>query len=85
MFFLLECNEYFSLKRKKNLWMSGIFFFFKKINDCALRRGKKKTCIEGFFCLFFNSKMMELTLQFKKTKAICEGVLEFFDWFCCYF
>jgi hypothetical protein len=45
-----------------------------------LKEKTKYTCIEGLSHLFLkkNSKIVELTLQFKKTKAICEGVLIFF-------
>jgi hypothetical protein len=50
-----------------------------------LKKKKKYTCIEGLLCLLKKeSKMTELTLQFEKTKAICEGVLVIFNWFCYY-
>jgi hypothetical protein len=39
---------------------------------------KKKPCIEGFFCFFLNSKMMELALQFKKNKGYLRGCFGIF-------
>jgi hypothetical protein len=49
-----------------------------------LEEKKKYTCIEGLLhlFLFLNSKMTELTLQFEKTKAICEIGFVFIFRFC---
>jgi hypothetical protein len=46
-----------------------------RVTVMPLKKKKKYTSIEGFLCLLKKeSKMTELTLQFEKTKAICEGV-----------
>jgi hypothetical protein len=48
---------------------------------------KKNIHAQRGFSVFFlkkNGKMTKLTLKLKKTKAICEGVLVIFYWFCCY-
>ena len=55
----------------------------------SLGERKKYTCIKGhlypFLFLFLTTKMRELIFQFEKTNVICEGVLIFFDGFCCCF
>ena len=54
-----------------------------KVTVMFLEERKKYTCIDGHpsLFLFLNSIMRELILQFKKPKAICEGVLVFLTGF----
>jgi hypothetical protein len=71
-------------KTKKIIFRWGALLIFFLINNkvtvMPLEENKKYTCIKRhlFLFLFLNSKMREF-LWLEKTKAICEGILVFFN------